>query len=53
MWDNRAVQHYAVANQATDRYLERVTAEGTPTLSIADWEARNKEKLKCAADQLV
>lgn len=42
IWDNRAVQHYAVANQAGDRYLERITVEGNPTLSIADWEAREK-----------
>jgi hypothetical protein len=41
-WDNRAVQHHAVANQAGDRYLERVSVEGTPTLSIADWEAHGK-----------
>jgi taurine dioxygenase len=42
IWDNRAVQHYAVANQAGDRYLERVSVEGAPTLSIADWEAQGK-----------
>lgn len=42
IWDNRLVQHYAVANQAGDRYLERVTVEGGPTISIADWEARQK-----------
>lgn len=41
IWDNRAVQHYAVANQAGDRYLERITVEGTPTISIAEWEAAN------------
>jgi len=39
IWDNRAVQHYAVPNQTADRYLERITVEGTPTLSSADWEA--------------
>ncbi|ATE65984.1 TauD/TfdA dioxygenase family protein [Rhizorhabdus dicambivorans] len=39
IWDNRLVQHYAVANQAGDRYLERITVEGTPTLSSADWKA--------------
>lgn len=42
LWDNRAVQHYAVANQASDRYLERISVEGTPTLSVADWEASGK-----------
>lgn len=39
IWDNRAVQHYAVANQTADRYLERITVEGTPTLNSSDWEA--------------
>lgn len=42
MWDNRAVQHYAVPDQSSDRYLERITLEGTPTLSVRDWEAMGK-----------
>jgi alpha-ketoglutarate-dependent taurine dioxygenase len=45
IWDNQAVQHYAVANQATDRYLERISVEGTPTLSIVAWEALNNGKI--------
>lgn len=40
IWDNRLVQHYGVPDQQADRYLERITVEGGPMLSIADWEAR-------------
>jgi alpha-ketoglutarate-dependent taurine dioxygenase len=29
MWDNRAVQHYAVTDYSEPRHLERVTAKGT------------------------
>jgi taurine dioxygenase len=50
IWDNRAVQHYAVANQTGDRYLERVTVEGTPTLSAADWEAMGNIIAQAAAN---
>ncbi len=39
-WDNRLVQHYGVPDHTTDRYLERITVEGGPMLSIADWQAR-------------
>ena len=49
MWDNRAVQHYAVANQKSDRYLERLTVEGTPTLSVADWEKMGNSVAKAVA----
>lgn len=40
IWDNRLVHHYGVPDQQADRYLERITVEGGPMLSIADWEAR-------------
>lgn len=40
IWDNRLVQHYGVPDQQTDRYLERITLEGEPLLSVADWDAR-------------
>lgn len=40
IWDNRLVQHYGVPDQTTDRSLERITVQGGPILSIADWEAR-------------
>lgn len=37
IWDNRIVQHYGVPDHTTDRYLERITVQGGPILSIADW----------------
>jgi taurine dioxygenase len=40
IWDNRLVQHYGVPDQTSDRYLERITVEGGPMLSVADWAAR-------------
>lgn len=40
IWDNRLVQHYGVPDQTADRYLERISVQGDPILSIADWEAR-------------
>jgi len=42
IWDNRLVQHYGVPDQTTDRYLERITVQGGPMLSIADWENRRE-----------
>jgi alpha-ketoglutarate-dependent taurine dioxygenase len=39
IWDNRAVQHYGVPDQITDRHMERIMVRGTPTLSLADWDA--------------
>ena len=49
IWDNQAVQHYAVPNQTTDRYLERIVVEGKLALSIADWEALNKRSVGVSA----
>ena len=43
IWDNRIVLHYGVPDQTTDRYLERITVQGGPMLSIADWEAKAKQ----------
>ena len=40
IWNNRIVQHYGVPDHTTDRYLERITVQGGPILSIADWEAQ-------------
>ncbi|MGE3690296.1 MAG: TauD/TfdA dioxygenase family protein [Novosphingobium sp.] len=40
IWDNRIVLHYGVPDQTTDRYLERITVQGGPMLSIADWESK-------------
>ena len=40
IWDNRLVQHYGVPDQTTDRSLERITVQGGPVLSIADWQAQ-------------
>ena len=42
IWDNRLVQHYGVPDQTTDRYLERITVEGGPMLSVSAWEAREQ-----------
>lgn len=39
IWDNRLVHHYGVPDQTSDRFLERITVEGGPMLSIADAEA--------------
>lgn len=41
IWDNRQVMHYGVPDQTVDRYLERITVEGGPMLSVADWAARD------------
>lgn len=43
IWDNRLVQHYGVPDQTCDRYLERITVEGGPMLSLAEWEAKRHE----------
>ncbi|MCB2073597.1 MAG: TauD/TfdA family dioxygenase [Novosphingobium sp.] len=43
IWDNRIVQHYGVPDQTTDRYLERITVQGGPMLSVADWQARREK----------
>jgi len=40
IWDNRIVQHYGVPDHTTDRYLERITVQGGPILSMEDWNAR-------------
>jgi taurine dioxygenase len=48
IWDNRIVQHYGVPDQTTDRYLERITVQGGPMLSIADWEARARNETVAA-----
>ena len=40
LWDNRIVQHYGVPDQTEDRYLERITVQGGPMLSVAEWQAR-------------
>lgn len=48
IWDNRLVQHYGVPDQTTDRYLERITVEGGPQLSISDWEARGQRVTESA-----
>ena len=45
IWDNRIVHHYGVPDQTGDRYLERITVEGGPMLSIADWEAKADAKV--------
>jgi alpha-ketoglutarate-dependent taurine dioxygenase len=42
VWDNRAVQHYGVPDQVSERHMERIMVAGTATLSLADWEARIK-----------
>jgi alpha-ketoglutarate-dependent taurine dioxygenase len=42
VWDNRAVQHYGVPDQISDRHMERIMVAGTPTLSIADWEGTGR-----------
>lgn len=36
VWDNRQVQHYAVANEAGPRHVERIMVTGTPSLGLAD-----------------
>lgn len=36
IWDNRQVQHYAVANEAGPRHVERIMVTGTPSLSLDD-----------------
>jgi len=42
IWDNRQVQHYAVANEAGPRHVERIMVTGTPSLGLTD-KARTKE----------
>jgi len=44
VWDNRAVQHYGVPNQLTDRYLERTMAAGDKPLAYAEWRRMQAEK---------
>jgi taurine dioxygenase len=39
VWDNRQVQHYAVANEAGPRHVERIMVTGTPSLSLAEAQA--------------
>ncbi|MGE3693368.1 MAG: TauD/TfdA dioxygenase family protein [Novosphingobium sp.] len=36
IWDNRAVQHYAVQDEAGPRYVERIMTHGVPSVSLAD-----------------
>jgi taurine dioxygenase len=36
IWDNRQVQHYAVANEAGPRHVERIMVSGTPSIGIDD-----------------
>jgi taurine dioxygenase len=43
IWDNRLVMHYGVPDQTTDRYLERITVQGGPMLSIEDWESQGRK----------
>jgi alpha-ketoglutarate-dependent taurine dioxygenase len=38
IWDNRAVLHYGVPDQTTDRILERVTAGGQKPISPSEWQ---------------
>jgi taurine dioxygenase len=39
IWDNRAVQHYAVPDPQLDRYMERVTVvSGGRPLGLKEWE---------------
>ena len=37
IWDNRAVQHYGVPDQVTDRYLERITITGDKPIGMSEW----------------
>ncbi|MDG2003027.1 MAG: TauD/TfdA family dioxygenase [Novosphingobium sp.] len=34
IWDNRQVQHYAVANEAGPRHVERIMVQGTPSVGL-------------------
>jgi alpha-ketoglutarate-dependent taurine dioxygenase len=34
IWDNRAVQHYAVPDEAGYRHVERITVAGTPSVGL-------------------
>lgn len=36
IWDNRQVQHYAVANEAGPRHVERIMVMGTPSVGLDD-----------------
>jgi taurine dioxygenase len=36
VWDNRAVQHYAVRNEAGPRHVERLAIKGTPYIGLSD-----------------
>lgn len=38
VWDNRAVQHYAVKNESGPRHVERLVTLGTPYISMSDIE---------------
>jgi len=39
IWDNRQVQHYAVANEAGPRHVERIMVTGTPSLGLGEARA--------------
>ena len=39
VWDNRQVQHHAVANEAGPRHVERIMVTGTPSLSLQEAQA--------------
>lgn len=39
IWDNRQVQHHAVANEAGPRHVERIMVTGTPSLSLDETRA--------------
>jgi taurine dioxygenase len=43
MWDNRAVQHYGVPDPQYDRYLERVTVVGAPSIGLEEWNRDHRE----------
>ena len=36
VWDNRAVQHYAVKNETGPRHVERLAIKGTPYIALGD-----------------
>ena len=43
VWDNRAVQHYAVQDEAGPRHVERIMTHGVPSISLAEYREKAAE----------
>ena len=50
IWDNRAVQHYAVQDEAGPRHVERIMTHGVPTRSLAEERAATPTPIAVTGD---